>query len=141
MVAKDAVDAVATLRSDSTTPLRLNAVVAKDAVDAVPVKLPTKPPEDVVTPETVNDVMEPMPPITSLAVDAIPALPSTSGILNVTVAILPPAVAVATTPFPTKLTLVIDPALPTIEPSSLTVIPSIAEAEPTGVHVGSSPGP
>ena len=35
-VAKDAVDAKATLRSDSTTPLRLNAVVAKDAVEAVP---------------------------------------------------------------------------------------------------------
>ena len=37
-----AVTAVATLRSPSTTPLRLNAVVANDAVDAVPVKLPTK---------------------------------------------------------------------------------------------------
>ena len=39
VVAKDAVDAKATLRSDSTTPLRLNAVVANDAVAAAPVIL------------------------------------------------------------------------------------------------------
>ena len=65
-----------------------------------------------------------------MAVLAIPLVPSTSGILNVTVAILPPAVAVATTPFPTKLTLVIDPAVPTIEPSSTIVIPSIADPAP-----------
>ena len=39
-----AVVADATFRSASTTPLRVNAVVAKDAVDAVPVKLPTNSP-------------------------------------------------------------------------------------------------
>ena len=76
-----------------------------------------------------------------MAVLAIPLVPSTSGILNVTVAILPPAVAVATTPFPTKLTLVIDPAVPTIEPSSTIVIPSIAEADPADCQVGANPGP
>ena len=37
-----AVTAVATLNSLSTLPSNVNAVVAKDAVDAVPVKFPTK---------------------------------------------------------------------------------------------------
>jgi len=59
----------------------------------------------------------------------------------VIVAIFPPAVAVAMTPLPIKSIFVIDPTLPTIEPSSLMVMPSIAEADPTAVHIGASPGP
>ena len=76
---------------------KLNAVVAKDAVEAVPVKLPKKvtvvkpgfedvitpviplrtiavdPTPTVVTPETLNWVNDPMPPITLDAVWARPA--------------------------------------------------------------------
>ena len=43
------------------------------AVDAVPVKLPTNPPVDVVTPETLNCVMEPIPPITDVDTPATEA--------------------------------------------------------------------
>ena len=59
-----AVTAVATLRSDSTTPLRLNAVVAKDAVDAVPVKFPTKPPVEVIIPDVSISTFGPKPETT-----------------------------------------------------------------------------
>lgn len=70
-------------------------------------------------PVTLKELRDPIPPITSLAVDAIPALPLTSGILGIVtviVEIFPDAVAVIA--LPSKFNIETLPPLPTIEPSS-----------------------
>ena len=90
LVAIPAVVAKATLKSLSTLLFKVNAVVANDAVDAVPVKLPktvTATPADVLviipaliltTPKveipvvlTLNEVTEAIPPITLVAIPAV----------------------------------------------------------------------